>query len=165
MSYRVNSRMSQLLAESQGGVLKVVHSVADTLHGLQRETESLRTMKQISKGCSELRIDMGDFENGTAFANYSLFAVGLDSVNPDEDGYTLTHSGMQFTTKDRDQDQSENCATYYQGPWWYRNCHTSNLNRQYLRGGHTSYADGVDRLAVLPQVLRDEGPALQKRRL
>ncbi|KAM4615847.1 fibrinogen C domain-containing protein 1-like [Polymixia lowei] len=110
-------------------------------------------------GGFELRIDMADFENGTVFAHYGHFAVGLDSVNPEEDGYPLTveeysgtagdsllkHSGMRFTTKDRDQDQSENnCAAYYQGAWWYRNCHTSNLNGQYLHGGHASYADGVE---------------------
>ncbi|XP_023199411.1 fibrinogen C domain-containing protein 1-like isoform X1 [Xiphophorus maculatus] len=110
-------------------------------------------------GGYELRIDMADFDNATAFACYSDFSVGRDSVNPEEDGYPLTvdgysgtagdsllkHSGMRFTTKDRDQDQSENnCAAYYQGAWWYRNCHTSNLNGQYLRGGHASYADGVE---------------------
>ncbi|XP_047236386.1 fibrinogen C domain-containing protein 1-like [Girardinichthys multiradiatus] len=110
-------------------------------------------------GGFELRIDMADFDNATAFALYSDFSVGRDSVNPEEDGYPLTvdgysgtagdsllkHSGMRFTTKDRDQDQSENnCAAYYQGAWWYRNCHTSNLNGQYLRGGHASYADGVE---------------------
>ncbi|XP_013883592.1 fibrinogen C domain-containing protein 1 [Austrofundulus limnaeus] len=110
-------------------------------------------------GGFELRIDMADFDNATAFAQYSEFSVGRDSVNPEEDGYPLTvdgysgtagdsllkHSGMRFTTKDRDQDQSENnCAAYYQGAWWYRNCHTSNLNGQYLRGGHASYADGVE---------------------
>nr|XP_057927803.1 fibrinogen C domain-containing protein 1-like [Doryrhamphus excisus] len=110
-------------------------------------------------GGYELRIDMADFDNATAFAHYAEFSVGQDSVNPEEDGYPLTvdqysgtagdsllkHSGMKFTTKDRDQDQSENnCATYYQGAWWYRNCHTSNLNGQYLKGGHASYADGVE---------------------
>ncbi|KAM9392067.1 fibrinogen C domain-containing protein 1 [Pholidichthys leucotaenia] len=110
-------------------------------------------------GGFELRIDMADFDNTTAFARYSDFSVGRDSVNPEEDGYPLTvdgysgtagdsllkHSGMRFTTKDRDQDQSENnCAAYYQGAWWYRNCHTSNLNGQYLRGSHASYADGVE---------------------
>ncbi|XP_015224502.1 PREDICTED: fibrinogen C domain-containing protein 1-like [Cyprinodon variegatus] len=110
-------------------------------------------------GGFELRIDMADFDNATAFALYSDFSVGRDSVNPEEDGYPLTvdgysgtagdsllkHSGMRFTTKDRDQDQSENnCAAYYQGAWWYRNCHTSNLNGQYLKGGHASYADGVE---------------------
>ncbi|XP_058492682.1 fibrinogen C domain-containing protein 1 [Solea solea] len=110
-------------------------------------------------GGYELRIDIADFDNATAFAHYADFSVGRDSVNPEEDGYPLSvdkysgtagdsllkHSGMQFTTKDRDQDQSENnCATYYQGAWWYRNCHTSNLNGQYLNGGHASYADGVE---------------------
>ncbi|XP_056134052.1 fibrinogen C domain-containing protein 1 [Lampris incognitus] len=247
-------RMIQLLADHQSAVMKVVHSVSDSLVSLQRETESLKSLKaEVQKptnirafrprdcaevqsggatedglysvfpthdpdgfmvycdmntdgggwtviqrredgsvnfyrgwagyrdgfgaitgehwlglqriysltrtGGYELRIDMADFENGTAFAHYGSFAVGVNSVNPEEDGYPLTvddysgtagdsllkHSGMQFTTKDRDQDQSENnCAVYYQGAWWYRNCHTSNLNGQYLRGSHASYADGVE---------------------
>ncbi|KAG9354554.1 hypothetical protein JZ751_001266 [Albula glossodonta] len=107
----------------------------------------------------ELRIDLEDFENNTAFAQYGTFGVGLFSVDPDDDGYPLTitdytgtagdsllkHNGMKFTTKDRDNDHSENnCASFYHGAWWYRNCHTSNLNGQYLNGQHTSYADGIE---------------------
>uniref|UniRef100_A0A4W3JL53 Fibrinogen C domain containing 1a n=1 Tax=Callorhinchus milii TaxID=7868 RepID=A0A4W3JL53_CALMI len=107
----------------------------------------------------ELRIDMEDFENDTSYAHYGIFGVGLFSVDPELDGYPLTvtdysgtagdsllkHNGMKFTTKDRDNDHSENnCATFYHGAWWYRNCHTSNLNGQYLRGHHTSYANGIE---------------------
>uniref|UniRef100_A0A3B5M0C6 Fibrinogen C-terminal domain-containing protein n=1 Tax=Xiphophorus couchianus TaxID=32473 RepID=A0A3B5M0C6_9TELE len=111
------------------------------------------------QGNYELRIDLEDFENSTAYAHYGTFGVGLFSVDPDDDGYPLTvgdysgnagdsllkHNGMKFTTKDRDNDHSENnCASFYHGAWWYRNCHTSNLNGQYLRGQHTSYADGIE---------------------
>ncbi|XP_061459865.1 fibrinogen C domain-containing protein 1 [Rhineura floridana] len=107
----------------------------------------------------ELRIDLKDFDNGTAFAHYGTFSVGLFSVDPEEDGYPVTvadysgtagdsflkHNGMKFTTKDLDNDHSENnCASFYHGAWWYRNCHTSNLNGQYLKGHHSSYADGIE---------------------
>ncbi|XP_001369828.2 LOW QUALITY PROTEIN: fibrinogen C domain-containing protein 1 [Monodelphis domestica] len=107
----------------------------------------------------ELHIDLEDFDNGTAYAHYGNFAVGLFSVDPEEDGYPITisdysgtagdsflkHNGMKFTTKDQDNDHSENnCAAFYHGAWWYRNCHTSNLNGQYLRGHHSSYADGIE---------------------
>ncbi|KAG7332662.1 hypothetical protein KOW79_004496 [Hemibagrus wyckioides] len=107
----------------------------------------------------ELRIDLEDFENSTSFAQYGSFGVGLFSVDPDEDGYPLSiadysgtagdsllkHNGMKFTTKDKDNDHSENnCASFYHGAWWYRNCHMSNLNGQYLRGQHSSYADGIE---------------------
>ncbi|XP_023251246.1 fibrinogen C domain-containing protein 1-like [Seriola lalandi dorsalis] len=182
------SRIIQVLSDTHSGVLKLAAGFSDSLLSLQRETDSLRRLKgELQKdralslslpvclpvylsglqriysltrsGGFELRIDMADYDNATAFARYADFSVGRDSVNPEEDGYPLTvdqysgtagdsllkHSGMRFTTKDRDQDQSENnCAAYYQGAWWYRNCHTSNLNGQYLRGGHASYADGVE---------------------
>uniref|UniRef100_A0A452UWY2 Fibrinogen C domain containing 1 n=1 Tax=Ursus maritimus TaxID=29073 RepID=A0A452UWY2_URSMA len=107
----------------------------------------------------ELHVDLEDFDNSTAYARYGSFGVGLFSVDPEEDGYSLTvadysgtagdsllkHSGMRFTTKDRDSDHSENnCAAFYRGAWCDLNCHTSNLNGQYLRGAHASYADGIE---------------------
>ena len=56
-----------------------------------------------------------------------------------------SHNGMNFSTKDRDNDVSQrNCAEEYKGAWWYDKCHRSNLNGRYLRGNHTTYADGVN---------------------
>jgi len=43
------------------------------------------------------------------------------------------HSGRQFSTKDRDNDEySKSCAQEHHGAWWYKRCHFSNLNGKYL---------------------------------
>ena len=51
-----------------------------------------------------------------------------------------------FTTRDHDNDhhRNRNCAIAFKGAWWYSACHASNLNGLYLRGNHSSYADGVN---------------------
>jgi ficolin len=54
------------------------------------------------------------------------------------------HSGSKFSAKDKDLDtNSRNCAEKYKGAWWYADCHKSNLNGQYLKGNHTTFANGV----------------------
>lgn len=66
-----------------------------TVPGLQRIFFLTRS------GGYELRIDMADFDNATAFAHYSEFSVGRDSVNPEEDGYPLNvedYSGTAGTS-------------------------------------------------------------------
>ena len=54
--------------------------------------------------------------------------------------------GMQFSAFDADHDMLPgfNCAVTYRGAWWYNACHASNLNGVYLRGAHTSFADGIE---------------------
>ena len=52
---------------------------------------------------------------------------------------------MQFSTKDADNDVSiGDCASMYQGAWWYNTCHFSNLNGHYFHEDETAgLATGV----------------------
>ena len=93
---------------------------------------------------TELRIDLADFFGNYKYAHYGFFNVNGPSTN-----YTLDvadyntnssvrdrltyHNGMQFTTKDRDNDPwVYNCANRSdQGAWWFKACEDSNLNGRY----------------------------------
>ena len=55
------------------------------------------------------------------------------------------HSKMQFSTKDQDNDLwSASCAVIFKGAWWYKDCHRSSLNGQYLGGPHVTHANGIN---------------------
>ncbi|KAL9982299.1 hypothetical protein ACROYT_G004326 [Oculina patagonica] len=105
-----------------------------------------------------LRVDLEDFDGDIRYAEYTTFKVAdeEDKYRLLIGGYSGTASdsmysngqsanGMQFSTKDNDNDiYSGNCAVLFQGAWWYRGCHTSNLNGLYHGGQHDSRADGVN---------------------
>ncbi|XP_061167445.1 fibrinogen C domain-containing protein 1-B-like [Saccostrea echinata] len=92
----------------------------------------------------ELRIDLQRHNGEQAYAVYNTFYIG-DEHNK----YTITvsgyngtagdsltgHNGMEFTTKDQDNDKtsSENCAISYRGAWWYNRCLPANLNGEYAQ--------------------------------
>ena len=80
-----------------------------------------------SNGTNSLRVDLGDFENNTAYAQYSTFSIG-DSTTEytlNVGGYSGTagdglvdghnHNGMKFSTKDNDNDNwnGASCTIYY----------------------------------------------------
>ncbi|XP_066451016.1 ficolin-2-like [Eleutherodactylus coqui] len=106
-------------------------------------------------GTHKLRVDLTDFENQHTFAAYASFSISgeagkyklhLGKFLGGSAGDSLSpHNYYPFSTKDRHNDISpDNCATRYKGAWWYRYCHDSNLNGQYLRGEHSSDADGIN---------------------
>ncbi|XP_019853438.1 PREDICTED: fibrinogen C domain-containing protein 1-like [Amphimedon queenslandica] len=106
------------------------------------------------EGSNTLRVDLGDFEGNTAYANYSTFSVSDGSTEyiltvggysgTAGDSLTSLHNGRKFSTKDNDNDAStgSNCAQSYTGAWWYNHCHQSNLNGHYFNTS-TNNAQGI----------------------
>ncbi|XP_019861251.1 PREDICTED: fibrinogen C domain-containing protein 1-like [Amphimedon queenslandica] len=96
------------------------------------------------EGSNTLRVDLGDFNNDTAYANYSTFSVSDGSTEyiltvggysgTAGDSLAWNHNGFRFSTRDNDNDRyGGNCAKSHIGGWWYNNCHHSNLNGFYYK--------------------------------
>ncbi|XP_041373583.1 microfibril-associated glycoprotein 4-like [Gigantopelta aegis] len=107
-----------------------------------------------SQGHYDLRIDLEDFEGNTRYALYKNFSVAskqdyfrlsVGEYSGDAGDGLGNHSGYRFSARDLDLDAyKSNCAQMFKGAWWYKSCHSSNLNGQYLGASQKSYADGVD---------------------
>ena len=91
-----------------------------------------------------LQIDVDPFHLRDVTINYSGFLVGdaasdytlsVTSVHSGDDAIynSLTyHSGMRFSTPDRDNDaHPSHCAATVSGGWWFNGCYTMNLNGVY----------------------------------
>ncbi|XP_064634937.1 microfibril-associated glycoprotein 4-like [Lineus longissimus] len=108
-----------------------------------------------------LRIDLGDWENGTSYAEYTNFRVeGIEENfrlyisgyrGTAEDSFKSYHNGMQFSTPDSDNDLwFGHCAEKDGAGWWYRGCGYSSLNGRYYRMGKIPLGpDGVVNRGVL----------------
>ena len=92
-----------------------------------------------------LRIDLVDLDGKKLFAEYKKFKVGSEESNYklEISGYSgnatdamkIQHNGMEFSTKDRDNDRySESCALQWKGAWWYNLCLEANLNGLFTTG-------------------------------
>jgi len=107
---------------------------------------------QLSGNCEQCHADSRRrklnthlFRNGAALI--IQFASCLIGVYLLFTGDSLLRKDGQhpFSTRDQDNDLWErSCAVKYKGAWWYDDCHRANLNGAYLRGNHSSYADGVE---------------------
>ena len=100
----------------------------------------------------QLRVDLEDFNSSTAFAIYDTFYIEAPRTDYvlHVSGYNGTagdamyyNNGAKFSTYDDDNDSSgNNCAIYYGGPWWHKNCSYGNLNALYFAYLHYGF-DGV----------------------
>ncbi|XP_071795932.1 microfibril-associated glycoprotein 4-like [Asterias amurensis] len=102
----------------------------------------------------ELRVDLEDFEGGSAYQVYRSFNIGdvdsnyrlsVSSSTGTAGDSLYSHNNMPFSTKDKDNDSrsTENCAFRSHGAWWYKSCQTSNLNGWYLGPDKTEQFKGV----------------------
>ncbi|XP_033728962.1 microfibril-associated glycoprotein 4-like [Pecten maximus] len=111
---------------------------------------------------TELRIDMEDFENNTAYAKYSRFNIGnaSDAYRLNVSGYsgnagdslTKVHNGQRFTTKDNDP-TPDHCSVLFKGAWWYSSCHachsSSNCDSLIkIHNGHLFTTKDNDQTAI-----------------
>uniref|UniRef100_A0A8C2WJJ9 Angiopoietin 2b n=1 Tax=Cyclopterus lumpus TaxID=8103 RepID=A0A8C2WJJ9_CYCLU len=89
-----------------------------------------------------LHVQLKDREGNEAFSHYDHFYIDGEDNNYSlhAEGFSgtagrtssLTHSGTQFSTKDRDNDRCTcKCAQLASGGWWFEACGPSNLNGIY----------------------------------
>ncbi|XP_055543901.1 angiopoietin-2-like [Wyeomyia smithii] len=91
----------------------------------------------------ELRIELEDFDENNAYAEYKTFRIDTEKFNynlmiSDFHGNASNamayHNDQDFSTFDRDNDKSNGsfaCALSFGSGWWFNNCAESNLNGKY----------------------------------
>ena len=102
-----------------------------------------------------MRVDLWDWGNGTAFAQYQTFRIDNENENfrLTVDGYSGTagdslnnyHNQSDFSTPDSDNDRwFGECAVKDKAGWWFNDCSYASLNSVYYHGGkHAIAPDGL----------------------
>uniref|UniRef100_A0A8C1HLF8 Angiopoietin-related protein 3 n=1 Tax=Cyprinus carpio carpio TaxID=630221 RepID=A0A8C1HLF8_CYPCA len=97
-----------------------------------------------------LHIELEDWKEEKRFIEYTFtlegpasdYALHVAPLSGDLPDAMSNHTGMKFSTKDRDNDNHDesNCARNYTGGWWFDACGDTNLNGRYtwirLRARH-----------------------------
>ncbi|KAK2895586.1 angiopoietin-related protein 3-like [Channa argus] len=102
-----------------------------------RKIHSLATLEN-----SVLHIQLQDWKQGRRFIKYRFYLDGAESnytihltqLSGDLPDPMSNHTGMMFSTKDRDNNyhQDSNCTHKYTGGWWFSTCGDTNLNGRYF---------------------------------
>lgn len=96
----------------------------------------------VTQGNSVLHIQLEDWKQARRFLEYrfnlngpeSNYTIHLTQLSGDVPDPMSNHTGMMFSTKDRDNDnhQDSNCAHSFTGGWWFNACGDTNLNGRYF---------------------------------
>ncbi|XP_008276078.1 fibrinogen like 1B [Stegastes partitus] len=122
----------------------------------------------LSEGNNLVKIDLMDWDGKRSYAFYENFRITNEAdkyrlqygqySGPAGDALTSSGggvveqwssclSGMQFSTKDQDNDRYRHgsCAQENKGGWWFNRCHAANLNGNFYRKGkyNSEYDNGV----------------------
>ncbi|XP_065052510.1 fibrinogen C domain-containing protein 1-like [Rhopilema esculentum] len=110
--------------------LENMHSLA----GLNSNTTLRIELKHRLKGDELFFAKYGSFKIGNETDGYRIRVSGYSGTAGDafkiQNAHSITkNNGMEFSTKNRDNDlSSDNCAEKYNGGWWYNACHSCQLN-------------------------------------
>ncbi|XP_077377826.1 angiopoietin-related protein 3-like [Festucalex cinctus] len=96
----------------------------------------------VAQGNSVLHIHLEDWKENKRFIEYtcdldgpeSNYTLHLKLLSGDLADPMKNHTGMMFSTKDRNNDKNRdpNCARNYTGGWWFNSCGDTNLNGRYF---------------------------------
>ncbi|KAK2828670.1 hypothetical protein Q5P01_019704 [Channa striata] len=121
----------------------------------------------LSEGKNLMKIDLMDWNGKRSYAFYDNFRItdeadkyrlqygqysgkagdALSGGTGMVDQWSACLSGMQFSTRDQDNDRYSqgSCAQENKAGWWYNRCHAANLNGMFYRTGDYKgeYDNGV----------------------
>ena len=74
-----------------------------------------------------------------------MYSVNLSSILGDANDSLVYHYGMEFSTRNKDNDESidRHCANRFESAWWYKDCYRSSLNGRYSQTSQVAYGQGI----------------------
>lgn len=88
-----------------------------------------------------VKIEFKDDDGRSWCAQYDTFSIAsrqegfrlrIEGFSGNASNALEYQNGMQFSTRDSDRDISNsNCASNYEGGWWFSHCQHTNLNGKY----------------------------------
>ena len=74
-----------------------------------------------------------------------MYLVTLSSIPGDAGDSLVYHNGMEFSTRNKDNDESieRHCANVFESAWWDKNCYRSSLNGRYSNTFKVAHGHGI----------------------